>query len=127
MGLFTFLSSCSPSDGRPAEMSKDDISRAALHIVYPLPTCSQSWIGGTVQQCDDALARVAKRRKEFENFDPPWMRAAIIDWFDYAEGDIKKTREDCITQKSKKDQEAFRESWRQERERTEQILKSIGR
>lgn len=141
MGLFAFLFGCSPPTddlgsvvnvaqsavSSRSGMSKDDIRRAALNIVYPIPSCSESWMGGTVQQCDDASARVVERRKEFGNFDPPWMREAIMHWFDHADYMINRTREDCVTQKSRKNLEAYSERTDRERERAAQILKSIGR
>lgn len=126
MGIIAALFGC--SDGRPAaEMSDDDLRRAALKIVYPLPRCSKSWIGGTVEQCDAAASKLAERRKEFRNFEPLWMRGAIMSWFDFSEQQIKEAREDCLTQASRKDLEAYRERERVRQERAQAVLRSIGR
>lgn len=132
MGLIAFLFGCSQPDTaatdiRPTGMSKDDIRRAALRIVYPLPACNKSWSGGTVKSCDDALVLVAERRMEFKNFEPPWMRAAIMHWFDYAEREIREALEDCITGKSRAELDAYRKRSDEERIRAQEVLKSIGR
>ncbi len=124
--VFVLLSS-NPSDGRPAGMSDDDISRAALKIVMPLPDCSKSWIGGTVERCDDALTEVAKRRQQYATFEPAWMRAAMLHWMDFAEGQIREARKDCETQASRKDQEEYRKRTQDEDRRARDVLKSIGR
>lgn len=127
--LFTIWPSDLPANlpaDFPAGMTADDIERAALQIVHPLPGCLQSWIGGTVQQCDEAQAYVAKRRKEFAAFDPIWMRKAILDWFDFAEGEIQKNRDDCITQASSKNLDDYRKRSGDENDRVQKILRSIG-
>lgn len=124
MGLLAFLFGC--SDGRPAELSDDDIRIAALKIAMPLPDCSKSWAGGTVERCDIAMTRVSERRKEFDKFEPEWMRKAILRWFDFAERNIKEAREDCVTQASRKEQEAYQVKNRGQEDRVQDILKSIG-
>lgn len=115
------------SNGSPSGMSNDDVRRAALKIVYPLPDCSKSWIGGTVEKCDQAAQRLAERRKEFGAFEPTWMRDAIIHWLDFAERNIKEAREDCLTQASRKSLDEYRDRTRGEDERALAILKSIGK
>lgn len=108
-------------------VSRDDIKRAALDIVYPLPDCDKSWFGGTVEKCDAAQARLDQRRREYASFEPAWMRSAIMEWFDHAQRNIREAREDCLTQKSRKGMDEYDQRTKAERERANQVLRSIGR
>lgn len=125
MGLISVLFGC--SDGRSEETSSDDVSRAALTIVWPLPECNKSWSGGTMSQCDVAQKRLDDRREEFKSFEPAWMRKAIEHWFDYAQRNINEAREDCRTNKSRAELDAYDRRRKAEAERTRMVLKSIGR
>jgi len=116
-----------PIDRVPGRMKSSDIRSAALEIVWPLPQCSESWIGGTVEECDRAQMRLDERRREYINFEPPWMRAAIMDWFDFAETKIRKTRKDCLTQKSRKRLDEFGREQAEKSSRVRDILHSIKR
>jgi hypothetical protein len=121
------MTGCSQGYGQPSGTSDDAVKDAALKIVWPLPDCSESWIGGTVEQCDRAQARLLERRAEFATFEPTWMRKAIMEWLDFAEGQIAEAREDCVTQKSRRDLDDYRARTKAENERAQQVLRSIGR
>jgi hypothetical protein len=108
-------------------MSNDDISNAALKIVWPLPSCSKSWIGGTVEQCEFAQKRLIERRKEFETLAPPWMRKAVMHWFDFSQREINEAMEDCRTNKSRRERDEYQKRRSEEQDRAQQILRSIGR
>lgn len=67
-----------------------DAQMAALRIMGSVPRCQESWIGGTVENCDRALERVKEMRAQYATFEPRWMRKEIMGWLDFAENDYQK-------------------------------------
>ena len=89
------------------QFSEADIRRAALDIVYPLPSCDDSFLGGTVDKCNKALSLVDEQRRKFADYQPTLMRREIMKWFDFAEGRILEERKDCQTQKHRIEMDAY--------------------
>lgn len=106
----------------PPGTTRDDAHRAALKIVWPLPSCRDSYLGGTVEACDEALEDIAQRRKKFATFEPDWMRVEIMEWLDFAERDARECREDCETRESEKSLQDYRRARDEEDKRAERVL-----
>lgn len=106
--------------------SDDELQTAALRIMPERISTQQSWIGGTVAQCDEALIRCALLREKYKDYSPPRMRKAIMGWIDHFEYMARKDREDCKTQKSKNEQIAYRARCEAEQEKTRRVLDTLS-
>lgn len=122
------LCSCNVfSYGQPAGMSNDDVDMAALQIAKPLPECHDSYIGGTVAECDAVLTEIARRRAELPSVRPEWMRDAVSHWYDYFESEARKHRADCVSQRSKREFDEYRAERDAQNKRVREILENVGR
>ncbi len=90
--------------------SNDEVQSAALGIIWDagdrVETDASFW-GGTVQRCDETLARLDQLREKYAAYQPPRMRKHIMAWFDYYERKARDNRRDCETQKHRRDHEAY--------------------
>jgi hypothetical protein len=64
---------------------------------------------------------------EYRDYEPRWMRNAVMDWLDYYQGKANRCRKDIVTQKIARDLEAHREKRRTEEARIGQLLQSLQR
>jgi hypothetical protein len=114
--LFTLSKGRPTNSSTGAPFSDDDVRRAALDIVYPLPDCADSFWGGTVEKCQACLVRIEEKRKEFAEYEPAWMRDAIMSWLDHAENRAKENLEDCQTGASRKRADEYSKKSNKDRE-----------
>lgn len=106
MGFWNSL--INPEPDPLAAYSDDELQTAALRVLKERPSCSKSWIGGTVKQCDDALEHIKWLRLQYENYEPRRMRKAVMDWLAFYEREALENRRDCETQKSRRDKDEYR-------------------
>lgn len=115
------------TDTRLSSFSDDDWSAAALAILPPLPSCSESWAGGTVEQCVHALERVEQLREQHRQTEPPRLRKEVASWLNYAEKEIAKSLLDCRTRASAKEQEKHELRVRSDVTRLNELLGILGK
>jgi len=111
-----------------AGFSPDEIHRAALHMLnHRVPYVSPPYLGGTVQECDDALSVVGSLRQGYGQFKPETMRLQLLGWFDYFEGQLRERRRDCEKHRSENELNTFRQRCATENNRAAQVLDSLRR
>jgi hypothetical protein len=132
LGVFVFWccqssvhASASSAPDPLAQFSDDELQTAALRVLDERPECHDSWFGGTVAECDAALQQVANLRVKYASYQPVRMRKAIMSWLDYFEHQAKESREDCVTQKSRRELDEYRAERNTEQARTNQVLDKL--
>lgn len=105
--------------------SDEDLNLAALNIVWPLPQCRDSFWGGSLAQCDEAQAECDALREKYKAYEPIRMRKQIMGWITYAERNIKKDRSDVISQKTRKDMDAYNSRCKKENNKTQEVLDAL--
>jgi hypothetical protein len=108
---------------RRRAFSHDDWQSVALDYVYGkvLRTYDSFW-GGTVEQCDRAIERINNLRAEYKDLQPPKLRKEIMDWLDFYEKRAKDDRADVVSQKHRKQMDAY-DLERKERDRRANALR----
>lgn len=92
-----------------AGFSREDINRAALKLVHGrVPYCFQSYLGGSVRACDDAMEVINDLREEYKNYKPDIIRKEVMGWLDFYENRNRDTRRDCESGESAKRLEKHR-------------------
>jgi hypothetical protein len=99
----------------------------ALSIMTERPSCDPSWFGGTVEQCDRALSRIAELRVKYDKQGPPKLRRAILDWLDYFERQAREYREDCVTGKGRKDQDEYEAKMKRDQDRVQKLRETLSK
>lgn len=108
-----------------AAYSHDDIESAALRILYPLPDARESWIGGTLEECDAADKRIEVLRGQYATYEPKRMRMAIFGWLDYATGKTRKARQDIETTRSLRELDDRRKKESARQSRIQDVLEAL--
>lgn len=105
---------------------EDDFRRVALDYIFRegLRTRDSS-MGGSVEQCDRVLSRIEELRNEYASIKPLRLRSAVMDWLTHYEREALKHREDCRTQKSRKERDQFRRESDVENERVNRLRSAL--
>ncbi len=115
---------CDPT----VHFSDDEVDTAALRLLrgrYPqIPHFAVT--GATIEKCDQAQKQVDALRAEFSTYEPARMRRAIMEWMDFFDNEISETREDVATQKSRREQEAYRASTKAHDDRVGALLTALS-
>jgi len=128
--LFGFPDKSEPTAQRVPDQysgfSDSDWKSAALRIMERPPSCSQSWIGGSVECCEVTLASIGRLREKYADTQPKRLRNAIMDWLDYFEREARVNLEDCQTGKSRRELDEHRAKNNEELARVNELRSRLG-
>ena len=110
-----------------SDFSDDEIRMAALKIVGNNFHCSPSWIRSTLSACDDVDADIAKAREKYSVYEPKRILHAIMDWLDYFQHQANEARSDIVSQKSRRELEAYREEMSRESVRVRELMDVLNK
>lgn len=114
-GFLALLFGCSdaaPQDGP----SNDDLQKAALHNLWPIPRASK-WYPKSDAELDQQQRWVDEKRAWVATIEDRRIRDAYAGWVDYVEKNIAENREENRTQAAANERAASRARYDAERRR----------
>ena len=117
---------CKDPDPRLADFTHDDIYTAARRLIHPrIPHVFPSYLGGKLEDVARAETVLANLRLEYKNYEPIEMSEEIFHWLDFFANRLAETKEDIITQKTKKEQDARHKEQEDKNNRADRLLRKL--